>query len=81
VLIPLAEQRASDESHEVPGLELGALVRVIREPYFGRIGKAIGLPPELRMLESETQVRVLGVAFQDGEQAMVPRANVELITP
>jgi hypothetical protein len=53
---------------------------VIRQPHFGRIGRVVELPPELRPLESEARVRVVVVAFDDdGSQATVPRANVEII--
>ena len=62
------------------GLEIGDTIRVIREPYFGRLGKVAGLPAELTKVESETKVRVLDVAFDGGETVTVPRANVESIT-
>jgi len=52
---------------------------VIREPYFGRIGRVTALPPELQKLETEAMVRVLEVEFDDGTRATIPRANVELI--
>ena len=29
------------------GIDVGSLLRVIREPYFGLLGKVAGLPPEL----------------------------------
>jgi hypothetical protein len=61
------------------GIELGSAVRIIREPYFGRLGKVIELPPELRPLETEARVRVLAVEFDDGARATLPRANVEMI--
>ncbi len=62
------------------GLEVGSLLRVIREPYFGRIGRVVELPSELRELDTEARVRVLVVEFSDGGgRAVVPRANVELI--
>ena len=61
------------------GLVVGSPVRIIREPYFGQIGKVTELPPELQKLETEAMVRVLGVAFDDGSTAIIPRANVELI--
>ena len=67
------------ESGSISGLEPGALLRVIRAPYFGKVGEVSDLPPELRMVESETNVRVLEVTFENGEKAIVPRANVELI--
>ncbi len=61
------------------GLGIGSLVRVIRYPYFGLIGKVTALPPELMTLESESRARVLEVEFEDGNNAIVPRANVETI--
>jgi len=81
VLVPHARRPAVATSAAAhPGLELGSLLRVIREPFFGRIGHVIELPPELQSLETEAQVRVACVEFcDDGSRAMVPRANVELI--
>ena len=62
------------------GLEIGSLLRVIREPHFGRIGRVVELPSELRQLETESSARVLVVEFaDDSARAVVPRANVELI--
>ena len=62
------------------GIEVGSLLRVIREPYFGRIARVVDLPPELQPLETEARVRVMTVEFaDDGARAVVPRANVELI--
>jgi hypothetical protein len=82
ILVPLAETgssaRAADD-HST-GLEIGSLLRVIRQPYFGRIGRVVELPPELKELDSEAKVRVLQVEFADDRsRATVPRANVELI--
>jgi len=64
---------------EVQGLQTGDPVRIIREPNFGAICKVVALPPELQKMESETMVRVLEVELPDGKQALVPRANVEVI--
>ena len=61
------------------GLSVGAAVRCIRTPYFGRIGEVVALPPDLRALPSETRVRVVEVRFADGGMATVARANVEVI--
>ena len=63
----------------VGGLELGAMVRVIRAPWFGAIGLVVALPVALETVESGAEVRVLTVEFGDGERVTVPRANVELI--
>jgi hypothetical protein len=61
------------------GLTEGYPVRVIREPYFGHLGKVSALPPALQKLESESSARVLEVEFQDGTKAIIPRANVEML--
>jgi hypothetical protein len=81
VIIPRDEAGAADgDGGAVGGLEPGSLLRVIRAPYFGRIGRVVELPSELRPLDTEAHVRVLVVEFADsGERAVVPRANVELI--
>jgi len=61
------------------GLKAGDMVRVIRQPYFGRIGRVTALPPELMPLETEAKVRVLEVDFGNGSTTLLPRANVEMI--
>jgi hypothetical protein len=63
----------------LPVLEPGTLIRVIRQPNFGRIAKVISLPEELTKVESETLVRVLVAEFEDGTRMTLPRANVEVI--
>lgn len=69
----------SKEGELSQGLVIGTMIRVIREPYFGRIGKVTNLPPELKVIETEAKVRVLEIEFEDGTRAIVPRANVEII--
>lgn len=70
-------QNAADE--EITGLAIGSPIRVIRHPYFGQLGSVTDLPAPLHQLESESKARVLGVKFESGEEAIVPRANVEMI--
>ncbi len=83
VIIPKKAERAKkdkDKTDKVSkGLEVGSHIRVIREPYFGNIGKVAALPPELQSIETEASVRVLEAELDNGERVMVPRANVELI--
>ncbi len=78
LMIP--DDGTGDQSAAAPGggLEIGAPVRCIRAPYFGRIGTVSGLPVELHTLPSETKVRVLEVDLGT-ERIIVPRANVEVI--
>jgi len=82
VVIPTSEDVKEDDiSHKAEnvGLGKGSLIRVIREPYFGRLGKVSDLPAPLQKLESESHARVMEVEFPDGEKVVVPRANVEAI--
>jgi hypothetical protein len=68
-----------DESQIDTMLKVGATVRIIRDPYFGVIGKVAALPSELRTLDSGSRARVLEVSVDSQERFVVPRANVELI--
>jgi len=79
IIIPHEEfgEEAGDELSS--GMIPGTPVRIIRQPYFGAIGKVNSLPVELQTLESESKVRVLTVELENGEIVMVPRANVEII--
>ena len=61
------------------GLENGMKVRIIREPYFGLIGKVVGLPVALSKIDTEAKVRVLDVELDDKRKVTLPRANVEII--
>lgn len=82
VLIPWGEAAPPEVptgGHEAGVLDLGRPVRVIRDPWFGRIGRVSGLPSEPTVLGSGSRARVLTVDLGDGETVTVPRANVELI--
>lgn len=59
-------------------MEIGDKVRIIREPYFGLIGKVSSLPPQPTLIPTESHVRVLEVELETGEKVVVPRANVEI---
>ncbi len=62
------------------GLKIGMMVRIIREPYFGKIGRVTKLPVELTEIETESKVRILEVELEEEKKRiMVPRANVEII--
>lgn len=82
IVIPLGTADAGETVGAESGsgyLEVGTPVRVVRDPYFGRIGSVSALPPEPALLESGSKARVLFVRFDGGEEVMVPRANVERI--
>jgi len=80
IIIPHSEAlKQSDEDELAMGMQPGTPVRIIRQPYFGTIGKVFRLPVELQKLESESLVRVVEVKLDNGEIVTVPRANVEII--
>ena len=80
VIVPAEEEaEKAAEKQEAGALEIGNKIRIIREPHLGRIGEVTALPPELTRVESETTVRILKMKFPDGEEVVLPRANIELI--
>jgi hypothetical protein len=64
---------------EPVGISIGDPVRGIRAPHFGQLGRVIALPVEPEVLESESRARVMVIQFEDGQEARLPRANVEVI--
>ena len=84
ILIPLTQETLETEA-DTPArttegvLEVGSAVRIIREPYFGKLGRVTELPVPLQKLETEAQVRVLQVELEDDLKIILPRANVEAI--
>ena len=76
---PDADALAADRDGEVVGIEIGAPVRIIRAPYFGKLAAVTSLPEQLQVMPSGTKVRVFEVEFPGGEVATLPRANVERI--
>jgi hypothetical protein len=77
--VPFKDEELMAGAKEIKGLTVGSIIRIIREPYFGEICTVTGLPEELQVVESETKVRVLKAKRQNGEEIIVPRANVEAI--
>ncbi len=79
IIIP-HDMVADDEGKGLSqGMVAGTPIRIIRQPYFGAIGKVHSLPVELQKLESESLVRVVNIELDDGNVVTVPRANVEII--
>jgi hypothetical protein len=81
IVIPLKDDEITGKHKDIDtstGITDGSLIRVIRAPYFGKIGKVMTLPNELQKMESETMVRVAEVEI-DGKKSVVPRANLEMV--
>lgn len=72
-------KKSKADATATEGMVPGTPVRLIREPYFGRLGQVVELPPELVVIETEAKVRILKARLDNGEVVVVPRANVEII--
>ncbi len=83
VILPQKEKLAHLYSFSFDRLELqqGRIVRIVCEPYFGKIGTVVGLPFDLMILESGVQARVVKVDLEGGGEVFVPRSNVEILSP
>ena len=82
LIVPAAKKEEKKKTADLStgtGLENGMKVRIIREPYFGLIGKVVGLPVALSKIDTEAKVRVLDVELEDKRKVTLPRANVEII--
>lgn len=80
ILVPREAAGAAVEEQAGGELAPGAAIRVIREPYFGQLGRVSSMPPELRRIPTGAMTRVLIADLADGRSVTVPRANVELIS-
>ncbi len=81
VIVPLgaASGTAAAETGEEGNLSVGTPIRLIREPYFGKLATVTALPPQLTVIGSGAEVRVLEARLADNSVVTVPRANVEII--
>ena len=80
IVIPVKEDslKSVKESKIGKGIVIGSLVRVIRAPFFGLMGKVTELPSKLQKMESETLVRVAKINVDD-QDITIPRSNLEMV--
>jgi len=79
IIIPHKLVLSKSEEELSRGMVPGTPVRIIGDPYFGKIGTVSSLPVQLKKVETGSDVRVVDVKLEDGEIVTVPRANVEII--
>lgn len=80
IMIPLrAEEEMPGENGKIKPLHVGDQVRALRAPYLGTLGTVAAMPERFQTLESGARMRVATVDLADGEQALIPLANLELI--
>ncbi len=73
------KEKVVDQGWERGAMKEGDVIRIIREPYFGKLAKVKALPNEMVKIETESPARVLQAEFTDGKVVTIPRANVELL--
>ncbi len=83
IIIPYLEEvkdfREVEREEISLGLEVGAKVRIIREPNFGKLARVIALPEQPQVIPTSSKVRVVELELLDtGERVIYPRANIEL---
>ncbi|MBH0181026.1 MAG: hypothetical protein HP490_04940 [Nitrospira sp.] len=80
IIIPrTGTQSGATTQPQREGIGVGDPVRIIRDPLFGKIGEVSALPSDLTKIPTESDVRVLEVRFPDGQVAVIPRTNIEVI--
>ena len=78
-IIVFGDKTKGDKGSDIAnGLSVGARVRIIRVPWFGRVGEVTELPSKMVKIETGAEARILRVKLESGENVIVPRANVEL---
>ena len=60
-------------------MTIGVRVRALRAPHLGKAGTVVDLPTQPQRIESGARLRVAVVDIDDGEQVLIPLANLELI--
>jgi len=78
VIIPFLRGEEAPRG-EGPALEEGTLVRLVREPYLGKVGYVASLPLQKRRVEWGVEVEGVEVDLEEGERVFVPLANLELL--
>lgn len=79
VIVPDPRLQSTPAELEIKSLDIGARVRCVRVPYFGKFGNISELPHSAQKIESGAEVRVIKVKLDSGGEVVVPRANVELL--
>jgi len=78
VIIPFLRGEETPRG-EGPALKEGTLVRLVREPYLGKVGYVANLPPQKRRVEWGVEVEGVEVVLEEGERVFVPLTNLELL--
>lgn len=78
VIIPFLQGEEAVRG-EAPTLKEGTLVRLVREPYLGKVGYVASLSLQKRRVEWGIAIDGVEVDLEEGERVFVPLANLELL--
>jgi hypothetical protein len=79
VIIPIPTPGELPLPQETTNIKLNQIVRIIRAPYQGRIGKIITIGPEPSTIVNGLRVQAGEIRFESGDNAIIPLANVEVL--
>ena len=79
VIIPLPVSSEPAEPNSFEPFAVGQTVRLRRPPYAGMIGTLSGLPAGLSVLPSGLRALSADVKLENGETALVPLVNLEVV--
>ena len=79
VIIPLPVSSEPEEPNQYERFELGRHVRMQRPPNAGMLGTISELPPGLSLLPSGLRAPAAEVKLENGEVALVPLVNLEVV--
>ncbi len=79
LVVPYAEGEKVQVEHIEKGGQESPRVRILRAPHFGKTGRIVGAPIQPTPVETGASVRVFQIRLDSGEEALIPRANVEVL--
>lgn len=79
VILAVPEAAQADLPHDSDVISAGKHVRVVSPPHQGRLATVVSVPSNLSILPSGVSAAAANIRFEDGETALVPLANLDLI--
>jgi hypothetical protein len=79
VIIPLPAVGSADVPAETTTLVAGRRVRILRDPYAGRVGQVVSIPEGLVLLPNGIRVLCAEVALGDDGLVRVPIVNLDIL--
>ncbi|MBN1966122.1 MAG: hypothetical protein JW910_15845 [Anaerolineae bacterium] len=78
VIVPLRNDPRTPPPSSNEALQIGAAVRITRQPYLGMVGQVIDLPKTPQVIDNGLRLLAADVRLPSGNTVTVPLANLEL---